>query len=191
MSLKDFEDSGDLHQLRVNRFIKLTTLIVEWARERNFLEGSNAKIQHVKGCEETGELVEHMIESFANGDSWDQDALEDDIGDNFVVLVVQAFQERLFPEDLFNLREERNLTSPDLGEVVLTYVAKQGRLAGALCRGNDTTRHLVESFEALHDIVDGCGLDMIACIQTAYDGIKDRKGEWRNGTFVKEADLVK
>lgn len=33
------------------------------------------------------------------------------------------------------------------------------------------------------------GVDIVSCVQSAYDEIKDRKGAMRNGKFVKEADL--
>jgi NTP pyrophosphatase (non-canonical NTP hydrolase) len=33
------------------------------------------------------------------------------------------------------------------------------------------------------------GVNIVGCIQSAYDEIKDRKGKMVNGKFVKEADL--
>lgn len=35
-----------------------------------------------------------------------------------------------------------------------------------------------------------CGLSFEDCVQTAYDEIKNRKGQMINGVFVKESDLV-
>ncbi|HFU3729588.1 TPA: hypothetical protein ACGO7Y_001291 [Streptococcus suis] len=32
-------------------------------------------------------------------------------------------------------------------------------------------------------------LDLVECLETAYNEIKDRKGQMVNGTFVKEEDL--
>lgn len=34
-----------------------------------------------------------------------------------------------------------------------------------------------------------CGFDSVSCLSAAYEEIKDRKGEMRNGLFVKESDL--
>lgn len=44
----------------------------------------------------------------------------------------------------------------------------------------------------LEDLLTVCqvkNLDFIECIEIAYNEIKDRKGEMKDGTFVKASDL--
>lgn len=42
-----------------------------------------------------------------------------------------------------------------------------------------------DSFVTLIILADILNMDPVACIELAYDAIKDRKGETNNGTFVK------
>lgn len=56
-----------------------------WARERNLIEGSDAKSQFVKLIEEAGELAAAIARN-------DDAELSDAIGDCFVVLTILAAQ---------------------------------------------------------------------------------------------------
>ncbi|MCW1043420.1 DNA-binding protein, partial [Streptococcus anginosus] len=48
---------------------------------------------------------------------------------------------------------------------------------------------LVFAVEYLKSISNILGYDFEECFELAYQEIKDRKGRWINGTFVKEEDL--
>ena len=41
----------------------------------------------------------------------------------------------------------------------------------------------------LTNIARLAGTSIVECAEHAYEEIKDRKGEWRNGMFIKESDL--
>ena len=43
----------------------------------------------------------------------------------------------------------------------------------------------------LESICKELGYDFVSCFEQAYNEIKDRKGRWVNGSFVKEEDLWK
>lgn len=49
---------------------------------------------------------------------------------------------------------------------------------------------LVFAVEYLKSISNILGYDFEECFELAYQKIKDLKGRWINGTFVKEEDLV-
>ena len=72
-----------------------------------------------------------------------------------------------------------------------------GELAHELVRGKtgdgETTVPSSETIDAIGDILvtviifaDIVGVDPVGALQLAYDTIKDRKGETKNGQFIKE-----
>lgn len=49
--------------------------------------------------------------------------------------------------------------------------------------------NLVRIVSYLKAIAGKLGYDFVDCFELAYNEIKDRKGKWIDGTFVKEEDL--
>lgn len=49
--------------------------------------------------------------------------------------------------------------------------------------------YLSFSVDSLKSISNALGYDFEECFELAYQEIKDRKGRWIDGTFVKEEDL--
>lgn len=67
-----------------------------------------------------------------------------------------------------------------------------GEIAHELTRGNLKT---TEMKDALGDtavtliiLADILGFDIVRCLELAYDEIKNRKGQTKGGSFVKEED---
>ncbi|MEJ7540383.1 MULTISPECIES: MazG-like family protein [Staphylococcus intermedius group] len=86
---------------------------------------------------------------------------------------------------------DKDLHKADSNRQALKVWEESGEIGAALSRGN---------LEALKDgigdtvvtliiLAQQHGWSLQECLQFAYDEIKDRKGETRNGTFVKESDL--
>ncbi len=86
---------------------------------------------------------------------------------------------------------DKHLQKADPNRQALKVWEESGEIGAALSRGN---------LEALKDGIGDTVVTLIIlaqqhewslqeCLQFAYDEIKDRKGETRNGTFVKESDL--
>ena len=48
---------------------------------------------------------------------------------------------------------------------------------------------LIRTFRWLKSLSTALGYDFEECFELAYQEIKDRKGKWIDGTFVKEEDL--
>lgn len=86
---------------------------------------------------------------------------------------------------------DKNLHNGNPDRQALKFYEEAGEVAAALSRGQ---------MEALKDGIGDTVVTLIIlaqqhdmtlqeCLQYAYDEIKGRKGEMRNGTFIKEADL--
>jgi NTP pyrophosphatase (non-canonical NTP hydrolase) len=66
-----------------------------------------------------------------------------------------------------------------------------GELAGNISRGKDCTDDLGDMVVVLTHIAKLQGKTIEECIEHSYNDIKDRKGQFREGSFIKEADLEK
>ena len=66
-----------------------------------------------------------------------------------------------------------------------------GELAGNIARGKDCTDDLGDMVVVLTHIAKLQGKTIEECIEHSYNDIKDRKGQFREGSFIKEADLEK
>jgi NTP pyrophosphatase (non-canonical NTP hydrolase) len=67
-------------------------LIIEWAKARNLIEGSDLKSQFVKLIEEAGELANSIAKQ-------NKAEFSDAIGDMFVVLTIMAAQNGMHIEE--------------------------------------------------------------------------------------------
>ena len=75
--------------------------------------------------------------------------------------------------------------SEEFGELCAGYLKQNENLASKeMCRHN-----LVRAVAYLKSISKVLGYDFADCFEVAYNEIKDRKGKWIDGTFVKEEDL--
>ena len=66
-----------------------------------------------------------------------------------------------------------------------------GELAGNIARGKDCTDDIGDMVVVLTHIAKLQGKTIEECIEHSYNDIKDRKGQFREGSFIKEADLEK
>ena len=171
---------------REERWFKLLDQVVAWADERNFKDGATLQGQQCKGEEELGELFGHMLESLTGIDTLE--LIKDDIGDGFVVAIIQAHMSNLTPSAMFVCPKE-NISKFSNMEQLLIIGFTHSKIAHNICKGRFLGIALKEFITELATLASTLGLDPVDCLETAYMDIKDRGGEWRNGTFVKEADL--
>lgn len=73
----------------------------------------------------------------------------------------------------------------------LKFYEEAGEVGAALSRGQlDALKDGIgDTVVTLIILAQQHDMTLQECLQFAYDEIKDRKGEMRNGTFVKESDL--
>ena len=68
---------------------------------------------------------------------------------------------------------------------------EMGELAGNIARGKDCTDDIGDMVVVLTHIAKLQGKTIEECIEHSYNDIKDRKGQFREGSFIKESDLEK
>ncbi|MDW4093851.1 MazG-like family protein [Staphylococcus saprophyticus] len=162
----------------MGNLIDLTKKIEQWAEDRNLHTADPIK-QYDKLVEEFGELMKGINKQ-------DMLMIEDSIGDMYVVMTIMCMQTGnsiiglLKNGDVDTLRPKHSTYS-----CVHIIVA----LARELNKGSYI---LSEIYELKKQLAKTCGeyyLDFTECVELAYNEIKDRKGEMRDGKFVKEADL--
>ncbi|ENO1530080.1 MazG-like family protein [Staphylococcus pseudintermedius] len=86
---------------------------------------------------------------------------------------------------------DKNLNNGNPDRQALKFYEEAGEVAAALTRGNIEALKggIGDTVVTLIILAQQQGWTLQECLQYAYDEIKDRKGETRNGTFVKESDL--
>ena len=162
----------------------LLTNTKNWFIARGIEHGDMDK-QGLKLIEETGELVAGYLKD-------KEDLIKDSIGDVAVVVVGYAMMAGVNPEEVFI--ENRGDFTPDYGGVtawiwMLTDSAFQAKVAQDLGIEISIMANLRNIILYLNLICKELGYDFTECFEGAYNEIKDRKGRWVNGSFVKEQDL--
>lgn len=160
------------------RIDELNKKIIEWAVEREIDKKGTVEAQAIKTSEELAELI--------IGISKDNiEVIKDSIGDVFVTLVIGNMIDK--KHDLMKMLSKINDIEYD-GE-------KSGliRLIGANIMNtiemSYDSRYILWTIKKLMTVCKFYNLDLIDCIQSAYDEIKCRKGKVIDGKFVKESDL--
>jgi NTP pyrophosphatase (non-canonical NTP hydrolase) len=98
-------------------------------------------------------------------------------------------------EDFVRIRgwaHQRNLVSGSSPDKQFTKLIEEiGELAAGLARKDEVKvmDGIGDAVVVLTIMAEQMGFSIEACIEMAYDEIKDRKGRMIDGVFVKEADL--
>ena len=99
---------------------------------------------------------------------------------------------RIIELEVLRWAENRGiLKNSDPKTQCLKFVSEAGELADAVAKGNkedaiDAIGDVLVTLILLSDLMD---LDMVKCLESAYDVIKQRQGKMINGVFVKQSDL--
>lgn len=155
-----------------------------WFIARDIAQGDIDK-QGLKLIEETGELVAGYLKN-------KEDIIKDSIGDVAVVVVGYAMMAGVYPEQVFF--DSKSDYIPGFGGVtawiwMITDSTFQAKVAQDLGIENSLKTNLQNIICYLDLICRELGYDFAECFEGAYNEIKDRKGRWVNGSFVKEEDL--
>lgn len=155
-----------------------------WFIARGIEQGDIDK-QGLKLIEETGELVAGYLKN-------KEDLIKDSIGDVAVVVVGFAMMAGVYPEQVFF--DSKSDYIPDFGGVtawiwMITDSTFQAKVAQDLGIETSLKANLQNIICYLDLICRELGYDFTECFEGAYNEIKDRKGRWVNGSFVKEEDL--
>lgn len=149
--------------------------VLQWAHDRNIIEGSDVMRQLLKTYTEAGEMVDAAR-------AIDIDEYVDSIGDQWVTIVIGMEMSGVLYQDA--LVSSREISSPASTDDIVSSISlisdgvlKQDKYK--LCQGYG---EYLSILRGLPDFVDG--------VVAAWNTIKDRKGKMVNGVFVKEQDLV-
>ena len=161
---------------------ELVTLTKKWFVDRDLEHGGRLDKQALKLSEEFGELCAGYLKK-------NEKLTMDSIGDCAVVIVGLAL---LIKEDVHSIFEESdNIRRKDVMECfkflninISEFQMSQNLPSKETCRNN-----LVRAVVYLKSISKALDYDFADCFEVAYNDIKDRKGKWIDGSFVKEEDL--
>lgn len=161
---------------------ELVTLTKKWFTDRDLEHGGRLDKQSLKLSEEFGELCAGYLKQ-------NEKLTKDSIGDCAVVVVGLALLIRRDVQSIFeeanNIRRKEvmdcfKLLNANISEFQLS----QDLASKEMCRHN-----LVRAVAYLKYISKALDYDFADCFEVAYNEIKDRKGKWIDGSFVKEEDL--
>lgn len=161
---------------------ELVTLTKKWFVDRDLEHGGRLDKQALKLSEEFGELCAGYLKQ-------NEKLTKDSIGDCAVVIVGLAL---LIKEDVHSIFEESdNIRRKDAMECfkLLNANISEFQLSQELASKEMCRHNLVRAVAYLKSISKALGYDFADCFEVAYNEIKDRKGKWIDGSFVKEEDL--
>lgn len=172
---------------RINKNImalekELVTLTKKWFVDRDLENGGRLDKQALKLSEEFGELCAGYLKQ-------NEKLTKDSIGDCAVVIVGLAL---LIKEDVHSIFEESdNIRRKDVMECfkLLNANISEFQLSQNLASKEMCKHNLVRAVAYLKSISEALNYDFADCFEVAYNEIKDRKGKWIDGSFVKEEDL--
>lgn len=161
---------------------ELVTLTKKWFIDRDLEHGGRLDKQSLKLSEEFGELCAGYLKQ-------NKKLTKDSIGDCAVVIVGLAMLIKADVGDIFE--ESNNIRRKDamdcfklLNANISEFQLSQDLASKEMCRHN-----LVRAVAYLKSISKTLGYGFADCFEVAYNEIKDRKGKWIDGSFVKEEDL--
>ena len=161
--------------------------VKQWFIDRDLENGGQLDKQSLKLSEEFGELCAGYLKK-------NEKLTKDSIGDCAVVIVGLAL---LIKEDVHKIFE--GLNHVEEVDVMKCFKGLNLNICAILSysdrrydrRYDGIFRYdLVFAVEYLKSISQLLGYDFEECFELAYQEIKDRKGRWIDGSFVKEEDLV-
>ena len=152
--------------------------VKQWFIDRDLENGGRLDKQSLKLSEEFGELCAGYLKK-------NEKLTKDSIGDCAVVIVglallIKEDVQEIFKESEIFREEEVMECFISINANISEFQLSQGFASKELCRHN-----LVRCIGYLKNI----GYNFDECFELAYNEIKDRKGRWIDGTFVKEEDL--
>ena len=156
--------------------------VKQWFIDRDLENGGRLDKQSLKLSEEFGELCAGYLKK-------NEQLTKDSIGDCAVVIVglallIKEDVQEIFEEVIFIENKDVMLTFKWLSANISNFQLNHDLIDKKMCRYN-----LAHSIGYLKSISKSLGYDFEECFELAYQEIKDRKGRWIDGTFVKEEDL--
>jgi NTP pyrophosphatase (non-canonical NTP hydrolase) len=154
--------------------------VKQWFIDRDLESGGRLDKQSLKLSEEFGELCAGYLKK-------NEKLTKDSIGDCAVVIVGLALLIKADVKEIFKTSEndrELMICFSHLSRNISDFQIYQD----SFCK--DRKLSLIRTIRWLKSISNALGYSFEECFELAYQEIKDRKGRWIDGSFVKEEDLV-
>ncbi|EPR93374.1 DNA-binding protein [Streptococcus mitis 29/42] len=156
--------------------------VKQWFIDRDLENGGRLDKQSLKLSEEFGELCAGYLKK-------NEQLTKDSIGDCAVVIVglallVKADVQGIFDDSIVIFEEDVSDHFKDLNKNISCFQRCYSWEDKSMCG-----MYLSFSVDSLKSISKSLGYSFEECFELAYQEIKDRKGRWIDGTFVKEEDL--
>ena len=135
-------------------------LILGWAKDKNITREECIPMQKLKLIEEVGEIANAIVKN-------KKEEQLDGIGDAFVVLTILAKQngEEFEVVDVYS-----NFEDTELADLLAMIIYSEYNV----------------DFGVFLELCVKLDLDIVNCVSSAWDEIKDRKGRTEGGVFLKD-----
>ena len=165
---------------------ELVPLIQEWAKEREIYKQLTPFDELLKTNEEVGELIKACYDS-------DRIGIRDAIGDTLVTLINYCyFRKENFNTIFINSLSLKHNTYEDCvslalsaNKLLIELLNSEYRMSKHNYTGNYYT-HILYIVKYLNNIAELESTILEACLNFAYNEIKDRTGRIINGKFIKD-----
>lgn len=156
--------------------------VKQWFIDRDLENGGRLDKQSLKLSEEFGELCAGYLKK-------NEQLTKDSIGDCAVVIVglallVKEDVQEIFDDSIIILKEDVPDYFKDLNKYISSFQTFYSWEETSMSK-----MYLSFAVDSLKTISIALGYDFEECFELAYNEIKDRKGKWIDGTFVREEDL--
>lgn len=154
--------------------------VKQWFIDRDLENGGRLDKQSLKLSEEFGELCAGYLKK-------NEQLTKDSIGDCAVVIVGLALLVKEDVDKIFETSRKDNDVMTSfcfLNKNISEFQFYQDSFVSDISKF-----HLKRIIGYLKSLSTALGYDFEECFELAYQEIKDRKGRWIDGTFVKEEDL--
>lgn len=154
--------------------------VEQWFIDRDLENGGRLDKQSLKLSEEFGELCAGYLKK-------NEKLTKDSIGDCAVVIVGLGLLSKVDVDSIF----ESSGNDRDVMTCFcfLNQNISEFQLCQDFCDKNISELYLSRTIYWLKSLSTALGYDFEECLELAYQEIKDRKGRWIDGSFVKEEDL--
>lgn len=158
--------------------------VKQWFIDRDLENGGRLDKQSLKLSEEFGELCAGYLKK-------NEKLTKDSIGDCAVVIVGLALLIKEDVQEIFDAVFSNEYDEYYVIEclVFLNRVISNIQLSNGFINKDLYIIDLTRSIYWLKSISKSLGYNFEECFELAYQEIKDRKGRWIDGTFVKEENL--
>ena len=135
-------------------------LILGWAKDKNITREECIPMQKLKLIEEVGEIANAIVKN-------KKEEQADGIGDAFVVLTILAEQNK---EEFETVDVYSNFEDIELADLLAMIIYSEYNV----------------DFGVFLELCKRLNLNILDCVSSAWNEIKDRKGRTEGGVFIKD-----